>query len=61
MQRSHHVARAPLSRAARNEAARLRACIGCRGCTGICAALVELLSVPDAVLGTSRTAAHGGD
>ena len=25
-------------------------CIGCKGCTGLCAALIEALSVPDAVL-----------
>lgn len=26
------------------------ACIGCKGCTGLCHALIEALSVPDAIL-----------
>lgn len=26
-------------------------CIGCKGCTGLCAALLEAISVPDVVLG----------
>ena len=25
-------------------------CIGCKGCTGLCAALIEAMSVPDTVL-----------
>ncbi|CUH82078.1 hypothetical protein [Tropicibacter naphthalenivorans] len=25
-------------------------CIGCKGCQGVCAALIEALSVPDVIL-----------
>ena len=28
-------------------------CIGCSGCTGLCSALIEALSVPDVVLNKS--------
>lgn len=29
-------------------------CIGCEGCTGLCAALIDALTVPDAILSKSK-------
>lgn len=30
-------------------------CLGCEGCTGVCLALFELISVPDEILKNAKT------
>ncbi|MBP0484114.1 hypothetical protein [Sagittula salina] len=45
------VGHAPRTRAVAEELIGIEGpCIGCKGCTGLCAALIEALSVPDVVL-----------
>ena len=52
-------ANAPTTRttALSGTATRLPQCIGCEGCTGLCAALLDMIAVPEAVLGCGKEAA----
>lgn len=45
------IAHAPRARSVGDKVTKLDCCVGCSGCTGLCAALIDLLTVPDAVLG----------
>lgn len=46
------IGHAPRSRALGEELTTIQGpCIGCKGCTGLCATLIEALSVPEVVLG----------
>ncbi|WP_425074543.1 hypothetical protein [Sagittula sp. S175] len=52
MESKRLVGHAPRTRAVGEELVSIQGpCIGCKGCTGLCAALIEALSVPDVVLG----------
>jgi hypothetical protein len=52
MQTDRLIGHAPRSRAVGDKLIAIEGgCIGCKGCTGLCLALIEALSVPDAVLG----------
>lgn len=51
MQSDRLIGHAPQSRAIGDKLMTIQGgCIGCKGCTGLCQALIEALSVPDAVL-----------
>ena len=51
MQIDRDIAHAPRSRALGHKVARLQGgCVGCRDCSGLCAALLEVLTLPDLVL-----------
>ncbi|MGG7567827.1 hypothetical protein ACQ5SO_16870 [Rhodovulum sp. DZ06] len=51
MQIDRHVGHAPRSEAAGRMLAALDTpCLGCKDCQGFCAALMQMLSLPDAVL-----------
>jgi len=51
MHTDRHIGHAPRSRAIGDKLISIQGgCIGCAGCTGLCQALIEALSVPDAVL-----------
>lgn len=46
---------APLTDQLVHEAATMRGrCLGCPGCTGLCAALIEAMTLPDAILARGR-------
>ena len=51
MQIERHAGHAPRSEAVGEEIFALEGpCLGCRNCKGLCAALVQMMSLPDAVL-----------
>lgn len=45
------IGHAPRSRSFGEKYLATGACIGCKGCTGLCQALIEALVVPEMVLG----------
>lgn len=44
------IAYAPRTNALVAEVAAVPGCVGCKGCKGLCAALIEAMTLPDAVL-----------
>jgi hypothetical protein len=50
MQIERHCGHAPRARDLSREILSSGPCLGCEGCRGTCAALIEAMSVPDAVL-----------
>ncbi len=50
MQINRKIGYAPKTVAAGREIAAISGCVGCDGCKGLCVALVELMTLPDAVL-----------
>lgn len=50
MQTDRLIGHAPRSRAFGEKLLASETCIGCKGCTGLCEALIEALVVPDVVL-----------
>lgn len=51
MQTDRLIGHAPRSRDFGEKYLASETCIGCKGCTGLCQALIEALVVPEAVLG----------
>ena len=50
-------AHAPRTRAVANDLAELSSpCIGCKGCEGLCLALIEAMTLPEAILSKGRGA-----
>ena len=51
METERKVGHAPRTQAIGEELTTIQGpCIGCKGCTGLCAVLLEAMSVPDVVL-----------
>lgn len=51
MQIRRDIAHAPRTQALGDKVSKLRGgCVGCRDCSGLCAALLEALTLPDLVL-----------
>ncbi len=52
MQSDRKIGHAPRTQALGRELTTIQGpCIGCKGCQGICATLIEAMSVPDIILG----------
>jgi len=55
MKMEHKIGHAPRVTAVAKELTMLQGpCVGCPGCTGLCAALIDALTLPDLILAKSK-------